>query len=286
MKLGYVSFNWGLCKPKTFRLKSFSEERFHETVQHNLECLKKTLEWNVDKGLFFFRISSDLIPFASHPENNIVWWKMYSVDLKGIGAYINKKKIRISMHPAQFVILNSPKQEVVDKSIEDLKWHCLLLDTIGLDYSSKIQIHVGGVYGNKDLAISRFLENYKNLLQGIKNRLVIENDDISYSITDVLNISKEIRIPIIFDVFHHEMFNKGMSLKDALIASSKTWKKVDGVLMVDYSTGDTRKHDYSLNINKFKSFITEIKEYIVDIDIMLEIKDKEKSALQALEVIR
>lgn len=285
MKLGYACINWGLCKPKTFRLQSFSEQRFHETVRHNLDCLKKTLEWNVKNGFFFFRISSDLIPFASHPVNNIEWHKIYAENLKAIGKFIKDNNIRISMHPDQFVVINSPREDVVEKSFKDLEWHCILLDKMGLDNSAKIQIHIGGVYGDKDKAIKRFIMNYNKLSASIKKRLVIENDEISYSLKDVMSINKKIGIPIIFDVFHHEILNNNEKLFDALTNVSKTWKKNDGIMMIDYSTGETRRHDDSINVKKFKSFIKEVKGYGIDFDIMLEIKDKEKSALQALEVM-
>lgn len=286
MKIGYACINWGLCKPKTFRLNSFSKERFHETVKHNIECLKKTLEWNVANGFFFFRVSSDLIPFASHPINTIDWRNYYNTELELIGKFIKKNNIRISMHPDQFVVINSLREDVVIKSFKDLEWHCKLLDSMGLDNSSKIQIHVGGVYGDKVAAVERFIKNYNTLPKIIKERLVIENDEISYSLQDALKINKAIKIPVIFDVFHHSILNNGESLKDALEAASETWNKKDGIMMIDYSTGDTRRHDDSINMKKFKFFIEEIKGYHIDFDIMLEIRDKEKSAMKVLESIR
>ncbi|MEM4710373.1 MAG: UV DNA damage repair endonuclease UvsE [Candidatus Woesearchaeota archaeon] len=286
MKLGYACINWDLCKPKTFKLVSFSEERFHDSFKHNLECLRKTLEWNVQNGFFFFRISSDLIPFASHPVNNIKWWGIYENELKNIGKFIKKNNIRISMHPDQFVVINSPKDDVAKKAFKDLEWHHRLLDSMTLDSDAKIQIHIGGVYDDKEKAIKRFIDNYKKLSNDIKKRIVIENDEISYSLKDVLYISKETKIPVVFDVFHHKILNNNESLKEALLLASKTWKKKDGIMMIDYSTGKTRKHDVSLNIKEFESFIKQAKNIGIDFDIMLEVKDKEKSAIRALKIIK
>jgi UV DNA damage endonuclease len=285
MKLGYACINWGVCRPRTFRLNSFTEQRFHEAVKANLDCLKNTLHWNIEHGFYFFRISSDLIPFASHPINKIKWAEDYKNNLVQIGNLIKKNDIRISMHPDQFVVLNSNRQDVVEKSLLDLKWHAKLLDSMGLDKSAKIQIHVGGVYGNKTDAIKRFIENYKVLPKEIKNRLAIENDEISYSLKDCLQIHHQTKIPIIFDVFHHKILNNKEHVLESLKAASQTWKKEDGIIMIDFSTGATRKHDETLNDDKFREFMANVKKQKLDIDIMLEIKDKEASAIRALDIM-
>jgi len=94
--------------------------------------------------------------------------------------------IRGSMHPGQYTVLNSPNEEVVEKSIMDLEYHCKFLDSLGVDYSNKIILHVGGVYGDKISAMERFKHNFNRLSNSLKKRLVIENDDKSYTIEDVL----------------------------------------------------------------------------------------------------
>jgi UV DNA damage endonuclease len=156
---------------------------------------------------------------------------------------------------------------------------------MNIDKTAKIQIHVGGVYGNKSDAMKRFIQNYQGLPQKIKNRLVIENDDVSYSLKECLQIHNQTNIPILFDVFHHEMLHNSESVAEALSAVSDTWKKEDGIMMVDFSTGATRKHDSTLNDGKFREFIKKSKEQGINMDIMLEIKDKEASALRALDIM-
>lgn len=289
MKIGYPCLNWSIgCKANsTFRLANYSEQNLIEKVQNNLDCLKKILEYNLDNKMLFFRISSEIIPFASHPINSFDWRSYFKKDFEEIGKFIKQNKFRISMHPDQFVLINSPKIEIVKKSILDLEWHCDLLDILGLDSTAKVQIHVGGVYDDKSKSILRFIENFNKLPDKIKKRLVIENDDKLYSLKDCLMISEETKIPIIFDSFHHHCLNNGEQITQALESASKTWTQKDGILMLDYSSqskeGKDGKHADHIDIEDFKTFIEDTKKF--DFDIMLEIKDKESSAKEAVEVI-
>ncbi len=290
MKVGYpcISRSIGCTANSNFKLASYSEERLIKTAKNNLECLAKILRYNVENDLLFFRISSDLVPFASHPVCKFDWMNHYKLQFKEIGEYIKKKDIRISMHPGQFVLINSIKEKVVQRSIKELDYHCKILDAMGLDITSKIQIHVGGVYGDKPKAIERFAERYESLSESIKKRLVIENDDRLFSLKDCLYINQLTGIPFVFDSFHHECLNSGESVRDAIMKAQTAWKDKDGSLMVDYSSqkeGERRgKHATTIDLSLFKKFIDETKG--LEFDIMLEIKDKEKSALKAIKLLK
>lgn len=288
MKIGYPCINLSLnCKGnRTFRLKSYSEERLIETVDNNLDCLDKILRFNSQYNILFFRITSDLIPFASHPICQFNWQDHFKEKFQQIGDFIKNNNIRISMHPDQFTLINPLDLRILERSIMELQYHNEVLDLMALDSSAKIQIHVGGVYGNKDKSISRFIQRYHGLDEKLKRRIVIENDERSYTIKDCLKINEKIEIPIIFDVFHHLLNNHNEKIKQVLISVSKTWKDEDGIPMIDYSTQDKKnrqgKHGNTLDIINFKKFLKETKSF--DYDIMLEIKDKEKSALKALQL--
>lgn len=290
MKLGYPCLNRSIgCKAdKTFRLKSYSELKMQETIENNLHCLHRILRFNVDHHLFFFRITSELIPFASHPICTFPWHHVYHDIFKTIGSYITHHQIRISMHPDQFIVLNSPRSEVVQRSIAELQYHADILDMLGLDATAKIQLHVGGVYGDKQQSIQRFAEQYQKLPSAIRKRLVIENDHRNYTLHDCLELHEKIHIPILFDVFHHRLLNHGESLRDAFSLVIPTWQPADGLPMVDYSSqqpGEQKgKHAESLNTGDFVQFIRESSPY--DFDLMLEVKDKEKSALKTVEVLK
>jgi UV DNA damage endonuclease len=306
MKIGYPCINSSISRnaPSTFKLASYSESKLVKTVKNNLIYLKNLLRYNVKNNLLFFRISSDLVPFASHPVCKFPWYIFFQAELEQIGDYIKKHDIRISMHPDQFVVLNSPNEMIVQNSFNELIYHCKILDTMRLDETAKVQIHVGGVYGNKLEAIGRFIKTYNKslkLLEGsIKSRLVIENDDHLYSIKDCLCIHQQTGIPIVFDSFHHECFgdNTEVLIRDPLNMIIFTWKKnKDGLPMVDYSSQDIvttsnnshllfrkGKHTATIDLISFKKFLKQTEG--LDFDIMLEIKDKEKSALKALDLVR
>jgi UV DNA damage endonuclease len=290
MRIGYPCINRSIgCNGnRTFRLASYSGERLLATVRNNIDCLSRILAWNCDHDILFFRITSDLVPFASHPVCTFLWQKHVADDLAGIGDFIAAAGIRISMHPDQFIILNSPDPNVVERSIAELKYHAELLDLLGLPASAKIQLHVGGVYGNPSESIARFVRVYGNLDPLIRRRLVIENDDRRFTAADCLNIHGQTGIPILFDVFHHICANNGEDIRTILPWIQKTWKGTDGTMMVDYSSQNPGKrmggHAEKIDLDDFRCFLS--LSHPIDMDIMLEIKDKESSALAAIAAAR
>jgi len=288
MKIGYPCINWTIgCKgDRTFRLKSYSEERLIETVENNLNCLINMLNFNIKNNLLFFRITSDLVPFASHPICKFDWQNHFKNKIQEIGKLINKNNMRISMHPDQFIVLNSKTPDVVERSIAELYYHAEVLDLMKLDKTAKIQLHAGGAYGNKKESLERFADNYNKLDEKIKNRLVIENDDKIYSFKDCLFLHEKIKVPLLFDLFHHRVLNNKESVEDCLEKQRKTWEKEDGIPLLDYSSQKVGfrpgSHAESIDLKDFEKFLNDSKPY--DFDIMLEIKDKESSALKAINI--
>ena len=292
MKIGYPCINNSLeCSTnQTFRLNSYNVELQKEKIKNNLNCLKKILEYNKKNNLFYLRIGSGIIPFASHPVSILDWRKEFEKEFLEIGSFIKKNKFRITMHPDQFVVLNSPKEKIIENSIKEIEYHVDFLDSLNLDEKAKVQIHVGGVYNNKEESIRKFISVYNNLKGKIKKRLVIENDDKNYSFEDCFFIHKKIKIPIIFDYFHFQCLNNGEKIRDALKKFVSSWRKKDGIPLLDYSSQEPNerkgKHAKTLNEKDFKHFIKILKEENINVDIMLEIKDKEKSALKALKILK
>lgn len=289
MRLGYPCINRsiGCTSNHTFRLASYSKERLVDTVKQNLDCLERILHYNSEKGFFFFRISSDIIPFASHPVCRFDWMERFSEEFIRIGEFIKKKRMRISMHPDQFTLINAKDAGIVKRSIAELDYHCSVLDLMKLDTTAKVQIHVGGVYGDKPAAIQRFSNNYRRLPDRIKRRLAVENDHKLFSLRDCLEVHRMNGAPVIFDTFHHECLSDGRAVGDAMLSARRTWKKKDGPLMVDYSSqkrgARTGTHTESIDMRHFRRFIEAVRG--IDFDLMLEVKDKEKSALRALKAL-
>jgi UV DNA damage endonuclease len=259
-----------------------------DTVNGNLACLEKILAYNVRHGMLFFRITSDLVPFASHPVCTFPWQDEFAGVFEKTGEYIRQHGFRISMHPDQFVLLNAPDKGVLQRSIADLGYQVQVLDLMGLDRSAKVQVHVGGVYGDKPAAIDRFVKQYDLLDTTIRDRLVIENDERLYTLSDCLAIHELTGIPVIADTFHHSLYNTGEQFTALLGPIRKTWKAHDGIPMIDYSSQEPGKrvgaHALHIEAEDFRQFLRETLP--ADFDIMLEIKDKEKSALAALGIAR
>ncbi|WP_162428708.1 UV DNA damage repair endonuclease UvsE [Pontibacter pudoricolor] len=292
MKIGYPCINQSLdcTSSRTFRLASYSEERLVETVALNLACLQRILEYNVQNGLLFFRLTSDLVPFASHEINQFNWQEHFKSEFQQLGSYIKQHNLRISMHPDQFVVLNSPNPQTVKNSIAELVYQGTVLDLMELDTTAKLQIHGGGGYGDKGAALARFAEVYHTQLpEAVKARLCVENDDRTYSLLDCLHLHELTGLPIIFDNLHHECVHNGEPMREAVEMAASTWKpERDGILMMDYSAQAPAerkgKHVQSISEQLFHDFLAETEG--MDMDIMLEIKDKETSALKAVEVAR
>ncbi len=285
MKIGYPCINTTLeCRNRTFRLRSYSAERLVETVASNLECLRRTLEFNIGRGILFFRIHSGFVPFASHPVCRFDWQGRFREEFSEVGRLIRERGIRVSMHPDQFTLINSLEEEIFERSVRELAYHCDLLDLLGTDASAKVQVHVGGVYSDRQASLERFVKRWGLLDPAVRRRLVIENDDRNYSFRECLEVSRRTGVPVVFDRFHHELNCSGESTSEALALAARTWRKRDGIPIVDYSTQahDNRRGAHASGLDK-KAFLAFLKESLpFDFDLMLEIKDKEKSALRAL----
>ena len=289
MRIGYPCINRSVgCRGDLgFRLSSYSAKRARLTIKNNLDCLGEMLDFNVKNGMRFFRISSQLIPFASHPVFNIQWRDEFDRELSELGSVIEKGRIRISMHPDQFVVLNSPREDVVERSVKELEYHANILDSLGLGPDSKIQIHVGGVFGDMEGAMNRFAENYDLLHDRLRSRIVIENDDVSYGLLKCLELGKRIGVPVIFDAFHDSILPSGIGIEEILREQSMTWRDRDGIAMVDWSCqepGSRRgRHADHIDMEAFREFLSSTRS---DFDLMLEIRDKERSALEAVQIAR
>ena len=167
--------------------------------------------------------------------------------------------MRISMHPDQFTLINSPDEGIFERSAAELAYHARVLDLLGLDRTARIQVHVGGVYGDKPASIDRFCARFELLPETVRRRLVVENDDRLYSVADCLQISRRTGVPVLFDSFHHRLNNSGESVAAALAMAAATWKKADGPPMVDYSSQKKGErpgsHAESIDLKHFARFI-------------------------------
>ena len=288
MSLGYACKLIGVPNTdmKSCTLKNASSDKLMELIQYNINSLSNTIDYNIKNDIKLFRISSDLVPFGSSEMNPIRWWEVFSEELIGIGKKIKECKMRVSVHPGQYTVLNSYKPDVVKRAIDDLIYHTRILDSLGVDKTNKMVLHIGGAYDNKRLSIERFKENYTTLPDKVKDRLVIENDDKIYNIEEVIGIGVELGIPVIFDNLHNEI-NPSKEEKDEaywIEQARLTWKKEDGNQKIHYSQQAELKkkgsHSDFISINKFMRFYKMLQR--TDIDIMFEVKDKNLSCIKCI----
>ncbi len=288
MRIGYPCVNLFLpCSAsRTFRLRSYSDERLRETVDSNLSCLETILSFNAERGIRFFRISSDLVPFASHRVCAYPWQRRFRERFAEIGRAARAAGMRFSMHPDQFVLVNAKDAKIFESSRRELVYHAEVMDLMGLPSEAKIQIHVGGVYDDKDASMERFAKRFGALPESVKRRLAVENDDRLYCVADCMRIHEATGLPVIFDSFHHELKNEGETLSEALGMAASTWGRSDGLPMVDYSSQQRGArpgaHAETIDAADFKRFLKLTKPH--DFDLMLEIKDKEISAERAMNL--
>ena len=290
MRIGYACLTIGV-RDSNFRrcmLKNASEDKLLSIIKHNLNSLENIIDYNIENNIKLFRISSDLIPFGSSQVNRIPWWDVYASRFSLIGRKIREAGIRVSMHPGQYTVLNSPKVDVVKGAIDDLIYHNRVLDSLGVNIDGKIVLHIGGVYRNKEEAINRFVTNFKLLDIRIKERLVVENDDKSFNIADALKVGNSLNIPVVFDNLHNEVlpFDITKDNKYWIEQCKKTWKKEDGTQKIHYSQQNLDKkpgaHSNTIDLESFMSFVEDLNS---ETDIMLEVKDKNISAIKCINGI-
>lgn len=291
MRIGYACLAIAVpgSKMKNCTLKNADAERLLSLIEHNLNSLETLIDYNICNNIRLFRISSDLIPFGSSLATGLKWEKIYLEKLSTIGQKILCSEMRVSMHPGQYTVLNSPDRLVAERAVEDLHYHATVLDSIGLGSEHKIILHLGGVYGDKSQSISRFVSRYKDLNPSVKKRLVLENDDRMYNIEDILGVASAIGIPVVYDNLHNSVYPANEAIGDAdwIKACSESWKKDDGPQKVHYSQQHPGKkpgaHSESIRIDPFFEFCRQLSG--MNIDIMLEVKDKNLSALKCINCV-
>ncbi|WP_277631339.1 UV DNA damage repair endonuclease UvsE [Atopococcus tabaci] len=288
MSIGYACLVIGVPETnmRSVIKKNATEDKLMEVIRHNLHSFEKMVDYNIEEGVGLYRISSDLIPFGSSPVNGLRWWELFREDFERIGQKINQSGMRVSFHPGQYTVLNSPSEDVVERAIEDLRYHNLMLECLGVGYEHKMVLHVGGIYGDKEAASQQFVENFKRLDEPIQRRLIIENDDRLYTVEEVLEMAHQTGSPVVYDNLHHAANPTDDPHDDVywIRETRKTWKEGDGRQKVHYSQqADDKRvgaHTDTIYLDPFLEYFDKLEDK--DIDIMLEVKDKNLSTIKCI----
>lgn len=283
-RLGFVGsvLTEELTTSRTCRLRNATPERLEELTGANLDALGRVLTFLERHRIRLYRISSNVIPFASHPVHRGLWWERFADDLAALGRRIRELGVRVSMHPGQFTVLNSPNPAIVRASIDELVYHARLLDALGTDQASKIVLHVGGLYGaSESAAIGRFVGQVLALPDEVRRRLVVENDDRLFDAEDALQVSRDAGIPVVFDWLHHTANPCTRPIADVLPAIFDTWSAADGRPKVHLSSqaldapaGAHADHVRPADLLAFAAIAPG------PFDCMLEAKEKDRALLR------
>ena len=309
MNLGYACISMELSQPvkqgrqiirerittnRSMIRRTFKERGIayaSELALKNCRDLEKILKWNHQKGIKFFRMSSEIFPWASEYQfEDLPDWKLIKSSLQMSGDFAHRFGHRLTFHPGPFNKLTSPKEGVVQNTIKDLEVHGRILDEMGLSRTpyNKINIHVGAHYNNKPMALDNFCKNFERLSESVRSRLTVENDDKAslYSTKELYEgVYKRIGIPIVHDLHHHLFCTGGQTNEEAIKLAAKTWDGVKPV--VHYSQSRAEEHnDKKIKANAHSdSYWTAVKTYGQDVDVMLEAKHKERALFKMRELL-
>ncbi|KAK3052089.1 hypothetical protein LTR09_006681 [Extremus antarcticus] len=262
----------------------------------NVKDIIKMVRWNDRYNIKFFRLSSEMFPFASHPEYGYKLAPFASQALAEVGKVIAELGHRVTTHPGQFTQLGSPRQSVIDNAIRDLDYHDELLSLLKLpeqqDKDAVMIMHMGGVFEGKAETLQRFRENYAKLPQGVKNRLVVENDDMSYSVHDLLPICEELNIPFVLDFHHHNIIFDNTQIREGTAGIIELYPRIKATWD---RKGITQKMHYSeptpaaitkTQRRKHNPRPATLPPCTPDMDLMIEAKDKEQAVFELMRTFK
>ena len=296
IRLGYVAITKTLENITSSSSLSYSiyknlenkNEKLHQVIESNLKDLKEIIIYNIKNNIHFYRLSSAMIPLATHNEVEFDYITPYKNIYNEIGTLIKNSNMRVDFHPNQYCVLNSISKSIVDNTIEILEYHAKLLNTFSVE-NPLILLHVGSSAGGKKAAITRFINNFKKLPTYIQKMIALENDDKVFMIEDVLEICEKLNIPCVLD-YHHYMCNHDEYLEGLLPRIIKTWKQ--DIPKIHFSSPKSKlkrefrsHHDY-INNDDFISFLNILKKYDTNIDIMLEAKAKDEALFKLMRELK
>ena len=293
IRLGYacvpVSINETSSHTITYtnykNLGDASYDKLDSVIKKNFMSLENILKYNIKNKIHFFRMTSSLLPLASHPLVNFDFFNNYKLYYEKIGSIIKNNNLRVDMHPSAYVVLNSVNKNVVNSTINILKIYQKMYMYMGID--SKLILHVGSKTDVKENGLKRFIENF-NLLDGDTKKLIaIENDDKSYTALDVLNLCKKLNSSMVLDYHHYKLNNDGEKIEDYIEDIFSTWNDIPKIhFSSPKNSKDKRSHNDYINSEDFIEFIEKIKFVNRDFDVMIEAKKKDEALFRLIRELK
>ena len=258
-------------------------------IKLNFKNFEKVLKYNYDNKIKFYRMTHTMFPLLTHPSININYKEVFKEDFKRLKEKINKYNIRIDTHPDEFCLLTSDKDIVTNNSIDILKFHLEIFKLLGIN--GRCVLHIGSSKPTKEEALNRFKDNFNKLPKELKNLIILENDDKTYTVSDTLSLCEELKIPMVLD-YHHFICNhdKNEKINKLLPRIIKTWDNTNLNPKMHFSTSlnskQKRNHSTYLNYNFFIKFLKLLKPLNADIDIMLEAKGRDEALFRLIRQLK
>ena len=291
VRLGYVAISKKLGKKVTssstvtfsnynkITLPDKKLEKLKTVAASNLKDLETIIRYNIENDIHFYRITSALIPLVTHPE--VGYWghrEFLKKDFEYVGKLIQNSKMRVDTHPDEFNVINSINPKVVENTKINLLRQAEWFEDFKYDLG-KLVIHVGGATNGKKAGLERFITNFSTFPAEVKSKIIIENDDKTYTAQETLNLCNELNLPMVLDVHHHNCNNNGEKIYELIPKIFLTWKNEKLPPKLHFSSprnGEKdRKHSDFIDSKDFVAFLENIKSFNTDIDIMLECKEKD-----------
>ena len=269
IRLGYVSISKTVENEFSFHnitytdySKTNNDIKLDKIIKQNFESLSNILKYNKKNNIHFYRLTSKLIPLATHKDVNFEYIERYKYYYEQIANEI--KNIRLDVHPDQFAVLNSTKKDVLENTFRILEYHHQILNSLKVKQPIII-LHVGSSVLGKKNSIARFINNFNLLPDYLKSSIALENDDKIYNIKDVLDICKKLNIPFVFDYHHYRCNNDGENYLDYICEIFATWKNVKPKIHFSSPKSrnkkDFRSHSDYIECDDFVNFLESIKKF-------------------------
>ncbi len=285
--LGYACLNTTLgTKSRTVRLANLRTEAVIPVIAQNLDDVLASLRWNVAHGIRFFRISSDLIPFGPMPAFPFDWAEAFDWKFREIRALVKAEALRVTSHPGQYTVLNSPRETVVQNSVDELEHQARVLKL--MDPTGTMTLHVGGAYGDKPSAMDAFARNVDRLSDAARSRLILENDDTTFTLAEVVGLAERTGLAVVVDLFHHVLNPSGETWDSGLVPlldrAMATWNgRPPKMHLSSHKPGTRTSHADYLHMDDVQTLVdvmAQVGRPDDPYDVMLEAKRKEIAVLE------
>lgn len=270
-------------------LKNYDLKKLDLIIKSNFRDLDIILDYNIKNDIYFYRLTSKLIPLATKEDVIFDYIDVYKEYYDALSRKV--KKLRVDVHPDQFTVLNSTNKEVVEKSIINLEYHYQILKALKIK-EKVILLHVGSKVFGKEASINRFIKNYKSLPIHLQKCIAIENDDKVYNVSDCLYIAEKLNIPFVLDYHHYICNNEEENLLELLPRIYNTWVNKSVIPKMHFSSPKSklkkefRSHHEYVDAYEFMKFLTILKSYDKDVDVMIEAKGKDEAMFRLIRELK